>query len=73
GMDLSGLLKVVSERGGGHIAKSFQPLLGPTTEVVASMSEVPVKKISREKNPAASSAVDVEQKEVPSEGTMSNT
>ncbi|GAB2288387.1 hypothetical protein Dimus_022719, partial [Dionaea muscipula] len=67
------VLKVVSERGGGHIAKGFQPLLGLTTEAVAGTSEVPVKKISRKKNPAASGAADVEQIEVPSKGTVSNT
>ncbi|GAB2270201.1 hypothetical protein Dimus_005108 [Dionaea muscipula] len=65
--------KVVSERGGGHIVKSFQPLLDSSTEVAAGTSEVPVKKISRNKNPAASSAADVEHKEVSSDGTKSNT
>ncbi|GAB2281530.1 hypothetical protein Dimus_016112 [Dionaea muscipula] len=72
-MDLSGLLKVVSERGGGHIVKSFQPLLDPSTETAAGTSEVPVKKISRKKKPAASDAADVEHRAVPSEGTESNT
>ncbi|GAB2290136.1 hypothetical protein Dimus_024420 [Dionaea muscipula] len=73
GMDLSGLLKVVSEYGGGNIVKSFQTLLDPSTEVVAGTSEVPVKKISRKKNPTASDGADVEHKEVLSEGTKSNT
>ncbi|GAB2265897.1 hypothetical protein Dimus_000928 [Dionaea muscipula] len=72
-MDLSGLLKVVSERGGGHIIKSFQPLLDPSTEAAAGTSEVPVKKISRKKKPAASDAAGMELKEVPSEGTKSDT
>ncbi|GAB2266670.1 hypothetical protein Dimus_001664, partial [Dionaea muscipula] len=72
-MDLSGLLKVVSECGGGHIVKSFQPLLDPSTEIAAGTSEVPVKKISRKKKPATSDAADVEHKAVPSEGTESNT
>ncbi|GAB2295212.1 hypothetical protein Dimus_029387, partial [Dionaea muscipula] len=73
GMDLSGLLKVVSERGGGHIVKKFQTLLDSSTEATAGMSEVLVKKISRKKNPATSSTVDVELKEISSDGTESNT
>ncbi|GAB2265556.1 hypothetical protein Dimus_000599, partial [Dionaea muscipula] len=73
GMDLSGLLKVVSERGGGHIVKSFQTLLDSSTEATAGTSEVSVKKISRKKNPAASSTADVELKEIPSDETESNT
>ncbi|GAB2276362.1 hypothetical protein Dimus_011092, partial [Dionaea muscipula] len=73
GMELSRLLKVVSERGGGHIVKSFQPLLDPSTETAAGTSEVPVKKISRKKKHAASDAADVEHRTVPSEGTESNT
>ncbi|GAB2299933.1 hypothetical protein Dimus_033979 [Dionaea muscipula] len=73
GMDLSGLLKVVSERGGGHIVKSFQPLLDSSTEVAVGTSEVPVKKISRKKKPTASDTVDVEHKAAPFEGTESNT
>ncbi|GAB2286415.1 hypothetical protein Dimus_020824, partial [Dionaea muscipula] len=72
GMDLSGLLKVVSERGGGHIVKIFQPMLDPTIEEVAGTSEVPVRKISR-KNPVTSGVVDVEPIEAPSKGTVSNT
>ncbi|GAB2288555.1 hypothetical protein Dimus_022885, partial [Dionaea muscipula] len=73
GMDLSGLLKVVSERGGAHIIKRFQPLLDSSTEIAADTSEVPVKKISRKRKPAASDVADVEHKEVPFEGIESNT
>ncbi|GAB2275757.1 hypothetical protein Dimus_010507 [Dionaea muscipula] len=76
-MDLAGILKVVNERGGGHINKSFQPLLDSTIEA-AGTSEVPVKKVSRKKKSTTSEAgtaattdvADVVEKEVPSEGTM---
>ncbi|GAB2276414.1 hypothetical protein Dimus_011142, partial [Dionaea muscipula] len=78
GMDLDGILKVVSEQGGGHINKSFQPLLDFGIEAAVNTSEVPVKKVSRKKKSAASEVgttattdvADVEKKEVPSEGTM---
>ncbi|GAB2288008.1 hypothetical protein Dimus_022355 [Dionaea muscipula] len=80
-MDLSGILKVVSESGEGHIVKNFQPLLDLTTEAAAGTSEVQVKTISRKKNPAASGSdtavtidmADVERTDVSSEGTVSNT
>ncbi|GAB2276022.1 hypothetical protein Dimus_010764 [Dionaea muscipula] len=76
-MDLAGILKVMNERGGGHINKSFEPLLDSTTEAVGTF-EVPVKKVSRKKKTAASEAgtaattgvADVVEKEVPSEGTV---
>ncbi|GAB2296587.1 hypothetical protein Dimus_030698 [Dionaea muscipula] len=77
-MGLAGILNVVSEQGGGHINKSFQPLLDSETEAAAGTSEVPIKKVSRKKKSAASEAgtgattdvADVEEKEVSSEGTM---
>ncbi|GAB2278488.1 hypothetical protein Dimus_013169, partial [Dionaea muscipula] len=80
GIDLSGILKVVSERGGGHIVKSFQPLLEATTEAPGT-SERPMQKILRKKKSttfevdtaATTDVEDVEKKEVPSEGTMGNT
>ncbi|GAB2294880.1 hypothetical protein Dimus_029073 [Dionaea muscipula] len=66
-------VKLMSITRGGHIVKSFQPLLDPTSEAVAGTSEVPVKKISRKKNPTTSGVADVEQIEVPSKGPVSNT
>ncbi|GAB2290284.1 hypothetical protein Dimus_024563 [Dionaea muscipula] len=77
GMDLAGILKVVNERGGGHINKSFQPLLDSTIEAIGT-SEVPVKKVSRQKKSVASEAgtaattnvANVVEKEVLSEGTV---
>ncbi|GAB2271240.1 hypothetical protein Dimus_006082 [Dionaea muscipula] len=81
-MDLAGILKVVSERGGGHINKSFTPLM---EEGATGTSDVPVKMVSRKKKIPASDAgtseteaattvvADVSKKDVSSEGTVGAT
>ncbi|GAB2273387.1 hypothetical protein Dimus_008184, partial [Dionaea muscipula] len=58
---------VMSERGGGHIHKSFAPLMEEGATEAAGTSEVLVKKVSRKKKTAASV---VAEKEVSSEGTL---
>ncbi|GAB2281133.1 hypothetical protein Dimus_015738 [Dionaea muscipula] len=82
GMDLAGILKVVSERGGGHINKSFAPLM---EEGATSTSDVPVKKVLRKKKTlafdvgtsetegATTGVANVSKKDVPSEGTVGAT
>ncbi|GAB2273537.1 hypothetical protein Dimus_008327 [Dionaea muscipula] len=75
-----GILKVVNEQGGGHINKSFQPLM-ESPSGAAGTSDVPVQKVSKKKKIEASKAgtsamtdvANVGEKEVPSEGTVGAT
>ncbi|GAB2273548.1 hypothetical protein Dimus_008338 [Dionaea muscipula] len=80
GMDFAGILKVVNERGGRNINKSFQPLLDSTIEA-AGTSEVPVKVSWKKKTPASDAGTfeteaattdvaDVSKRDVPYEGTV---
>ncbi|GAB2295931.1 hypothetical protein Dimus_030079 [Dionaea muscipula] len=79
-MDLAGILAVVNEQGGGHINKSFQPLMDSTSGA-AGTSDVPVQKVSRKKKTGPSKArtsattvvADVGEKEVSAEGTVGAT
>ncbi|GAB2302827.1 hypothetical protein Dimus_036822 [Dionaea muscipula] len=71
-MDLVKILKVVSEKGGGHVGQSFQVLLG-TTFGVAETSE-PNKVIRTKKTKKATSEVAVvSDEEFPTDGTVGDT
>ncbi|GAB2281877.1 hypothetical protein Dimus_016439, partial [Dionaea muscipula] len=71
-MDLEKILKVVSEKGGGHVGQSFQVLLG-TTSGVPETSE-PKKVIRTKKTKMVTSKVAVVgDEEVPTYGTVGGT
>ncbi|GAB2267924.1 hypothetical protein Dimus_002900 [Dionaea muscipula] len=72
-MNLEGILKVVSENGGGHMGQSFQVLLESTSDG-AEVSDVPKKIIrTRKTKKAASKVAVVGDEEVPTEGTVGGT